>query len=258
MKRCEQLNDVKQSIRQMNDQIKDDLYIDFASVAAKLKAKLDEMTDKIKEKLKDAYTVVRDAQTKLSTKLNELRDSLRELEFKPNDEHLLNKIKHITEQINFIQDELKMICEPNSCSMAMGNHFNTATASYTSIASTYSCSLFLDNYLYPQFNYYVDLTQLVESIRKLDVNINILPTLSSPVDINRNLLLTNNIDLEFSDLNQLADNMSVDCLVSSGINNDGSFWLQPVLNSNLHTYTSLDDLQKFKKLAQKVFTFLIY
>lgn len=71
-RRGEQLNDVKQSIKQLNDQIKDELLIDFSELNALLRLKLEEITDKIKEKLKDAYTVVRDSQARILGKLGEI------------------------------------------------------------------------------------------------------------------------------------------------------------------------------------------
>lgn len=74
--RCDQLNDVKQSIRSLNDQIRDELYIDFSELANLMKFKLEEMADRIKEKLKDAYTVVRDSQNKIATRLGDIRAQL--------------------------------------------------------------------------------------------------------------------------------------------------------------------------------------
>jgi hypothetical protein len=62
-KRGEQLNDVKTSIKLLNDQIRDDLLIVLAELTAHLRLKIDDITDKIKGRLKDAYGVVRDAQT---------------------------------------------------------------------------------------------------------------------------------------------------------------------------------------------------
>lgn len=76
-KRSDQLNDVKQSIKQMNDQIRDELYIDFTELTTMLSGKLDEITNKIKERLKDAYTVVRDAQTRIIGRLDEVDAKLK-------------------------------------------------------------------------------------------------------------------------------------------------------------------------------------
>ncbi len=41
--RCEQFNDVKQSIRQMNDLIRDDLFMDFGVISTMIRVKLDEV-----------------------------------------------------------------------------------------------------------------------------------------------------------------------------------------------------------------------
>ena len=70
--RCEQFNDVKQTIRQTNDLIKDDLYSNFGAITVMMRARIDEMSESIKEKLKDAYSVVRDTHVKMTTKVNDL------------------------------------------------------------------------------------------------------------------------------------------------------------------------------------------
>lgn len=77
-RRGEQLNDVKQSIRTLNDQIREELTIDFCEIKALLGIKLEEISDKIKEKLKDAYTVVRDSQTRILGKLAECETDLQQ------------------------------------------------------------------------------------------------------------------------------------------------------------------------------------
>lgn len=41
--RCEQFNDVKHSIKQMNDLIRDDLFKDFGTIATMIRMKLDEV-----------------------------------------------------------------------------------------------------------------------------------------------------------------------------------------------------------------------
>jgi chromosome segregation ATPase len=145
-KRCEQFNDVKQSIRTMNDLIKDDLYSDFGTIAVMMRAKLDEVSDKIKERLKDAYSVIRDTQTKISNKINEIKNLATQIEIlkhelanaahstttststtidtstTDNNElklktinmkmDILNKIQSAQEQINVLNKELRIICDP--------------------------------------------------------------------------------------------------------------------------------------------------
>lgn len=77
-KRGEQLNDVKQGIRTLNDQIREEVLIDFSEINTLLRIKLEEISDKIKEKLKDAYTVVRDSQTRILGKLAECDNDLKQ------------------------------------------------------------------------------------------------------------------------------------------------------------------------------------
>ena len=71
--RCEQFNDVKLSIKQTNDLIRDDLYSNFGTITFLMRTKLEEMSDCVKEKLKDAYSVVRDTQSKISDKICEVK-----------------------------------------------------------------------------------------------------------------------------------------------------------------------------------------
>ena len=200
-KRCEQFNDVKQSIRQMNDLIKEDLYADVGSIAILLKKKLDELSDKIKEKLKDAYSVVRDTQNRLTNKLNQLADSMNQLQgdqlATPSD--LLKVLKANMEQIEQINDELRNVCETSAQS------------------PTNTCSLFVDNNLYPQFNYFIDTTKLVEAINDLSIQIGLMTNVDSHIHIQS----VQNFNLFTFDKNQFYD-----CSISSGLSNDGNFWLQ--------------------------------
>ena len=59
-----------------------------------MRAKLDEMSDVIKEKLKDAYSVVRDTQTKISGKIYEV-------------EALIDQIMSLTIQLESFDSSLK-------------------------------------------------------------------------------------------------------------------------------------------------------
>ena len=70
--RCEQFNDVKKTIHQTNDLIKDDFNSNFGAIPVMMRARIDEILESIKEKLKDAYSVVRETQVKMTTKVNDL------------------------------------------------------------------------------------------------------------------------------------------------------------------------------------------
>lgn len=204
--RCKQFNDVKSSIKQMNDIIRDDLHVDFGSAAQILNSKLEELSDKIKEKLKDAYSVVRDIQVKITEKINEVDSNLKELERMRQDaeiraQEMRNKEAEILTQIQQINDELKSICEPNFAN----NNANS---------STFSCSLFVDNNLYPQFNYHVDLSKLIEAIN--DLNVQIGPNTGGQKAI---------IQSMESNLN-LVNNLEFNATIQSSLSNDGTFWIQ--------------------------------
>ncbi|CAF0718225.1 unnamed protein product [Brachionus calyciflorus] len=204
VRRSSQFNDVKLSIRQMNDIIRDDLHLDFGQIANLMQNKLDEISDRIKEKLKDAYSVVRDLQNKINEKINAVESNIKQLEklrhesfLKQQDINL--KESEIATQIQQLNDELKSICDPNF-------NFNSC------YNSTFSCSLFVDNNLYPQFNYHVDLSKVIEAINELNVHIG--PNLQEPKP------------WTYHDQMYLDPEFEFDALINSGIQTDGSFWIQ--------------------------------
>lgn len=139
------------------------------------------MTNNIKEKLKDAYSVVRDTQIKISNKLTEMKlltdrirmledlrtkknsvgneSSISELPFSNfeavppsgalmTDEMIIEEINTAYERIDQINEDLKRISETS------GYNANISASDSTSQIST--SSLFVDNTLYPKFNYFVD------------------------------------------------------------------------------------------------------
>jgi hypothetical protein len=71
--RCEQFNDVKLSIKQTNDLIRDDLYSNFGTITFLMRTKLEELSVCVKEKLRYAYSVVGDTQSKINSKICEVK-----------------------------------------------------------------------------------------------------------------------------------------------------------------------------------------
>lgn len=51
--RCEQFNDVKASIKQMNDLIRNDLFMDFGTITTMIRVKLDEVRFDTSIEIKD-------------------------------------------------------------------------------------------------------------------------------------------------------------------------------------------------------------
>lgn len=51
--RCEQFNDVKASIKQMNDLIRNDLFMDFGTITTMIRVKLDEVRVDTSNEIKD-------------------------------------------------------------------------------------------------------------------------------------------------------------------------------------------------------------
>jgi len=242
--RCEQFNDVKQSIRQMNDLIRHDLLMDFGVIATMIRQKLDEVTNNIKEKLKDAYSVVRDTQIKISNKLTEMKlltdrirmledlrtkknsvgneSSISELPFSNfeavppsgalmTDEMIIEEINTAYERIDQINEDLKRISETS------GYNANISASDSTSQIST--SSLFVDNTLYPKFNYFVDTRKLVEAIQEIGVQIGSTDILNP-----KTYFLDTNEDSQ--ELPQYSNNSSFYSSITSGISNEGCFWVQ--------------------------------
>ncbi len=167
-----------------------------------MRDKVDELTNQIKEKLKDAYSVVRDRQEKLVNRINELQ-------FQTSSKKLTQ------DQIDAIYDELKLICDSSSTSSITVAAAAGGTTTTTSISNTSNnCSLFIDNNLYPQFNYFIDVSKLIQDINNLSIYIsNQIPT---GLDLNNNT----NFD-EF-----IIEQQVYLCQVTSRLNTDGSFWLK--------------------------------
>lgn len=239
--RCKQFNDVKFSIKKMNDLIRDELHLEFCGIATLMHKKLDKLSDKVKEKLKDAYSVVRDIQSKITDKISEVDANIKELdnmrqESEIRAQEMKCKEAEIMAKIKKINDELKSICEPNL--------LNSSSSS-----STFSCSLFVENNLYPQFNYNVDFSPILQAISQL--NLQMAP--SPPLDENSKLP-NPNLDFNLS----LDSNLSLNANILSSLSNDGTFWLQIVaLDNTVFDCESSEWFKyKFKKDELKLNQFL--
>jgi hypothetical protein len=255
-KRCEQFNDVKQSIRQMNDLIKDDLYNDFGTIAVMMRAKLDEVSDKIKERLKDAYSVIRDTQTKISSKITEIKHLATQIEILKQElssaslstrtststtletsssesnelklkqinmkMDICSKMQSAQEQINALNKELKLICDPQNLPDANGNslldYLSTPVKS-SHILSTDESLLKNTNNLFPEFSYLVDTSKLVRAVSEIDVEV------GANKMVNMDEYLKSDANLKM-DLSKLRNGVHVDCSISDGLANDGTFWMQ--------------------------------
>jgi len=240
--RSEQFNDVKLSIKQMNDLIRNDVFLDFGTINTMIRTKLDEVTNTIKEKLKDAYSVVRDTQIKIVnkvTEIKELADRIQMLEAlrlannieynssnsidlpfsfhddsteKISDEEILNQINKAYEKINDINEDLRKITE--------SSEYRASLSSVDTSTPSNSCSLFVDNNLYPKFNYFIDTRKLVEAIQEINVEI-------GSTDILNPKTYFLGKDNENLDLPPAYSNHSTFlCTIQSGISNEGSFWVQ--------------------------------
>ena len=333
--RCDQFNDVKQSIRQMNDLIKDDLFMDFGAIAMLLRTRLDEMCDKIKERLNDAYSVVRDTQAKLVSKLGDLKNELDELERlqdeyqrqqqppappqseptgpetaqgdeeKPcqvqghgeeasrgqghdkvastgqghekealldqrhdeeaprgqgHDEAPLSpqqlaetieqKIKFARDQIDLINNELYLLICGGS---GQGEEDASGiTNQRLALRGSNSDSLLVENHLYPQFNYYIDTSRVINEINSLYVQLGASNNVNPKVYFFDDPLNENYLNARVATASAVGkaeneqptpppthhhqyiiSNNTFDCIVNSSLGTDGSFWAQLIGSSLL-------------------------
>ena len=132
------------------------------------------------------------------------------------------KISQAHDQLNVINDELRLICESNAASMFNSNNPNETTPSHTWFGggANSTCSLFIENNLYPQFNIYIDTSKLIADIKELSLRIGPNNVLSPRVMVSEDPNLN-------TDVYKICQNDTrLDCEVRSGIGSDGVFWLQ--------------------------------
>jgi hypothetical protein len=129
-----------------------------------------------------------------------------------------NKFHYICDLINCLNDDLKNVCSLNlNNSDASPNGLtNPLLATLNSTLTNQTMSLFIEDRLYPQFNYLVDLTRLKEAINEVCVQVN-----SQPANNTRQALIDEQQEFKF------APGLKLHCFASTGISvSDGSFWLQ--------------------------------
>lgn len=200
-----------------------------------------QVTNNIKEKLKDAYSVVRDTQTRIANKINEIKaladriqmlEALQKANTSPNnsghnlsldenkmsDEMILEEMGLAYEKIKQINEDLRRITETSRYVNPSVSSIDSSSP--TSTTST-SCSLFVDNSLYPKFNYFVDTRKLVEAINEIDVQIGSRDILNP-----KTYFLGNATEEDSHEPLKYSNNSNFFCMITSGIANEGSFWLQ--------------------------------
>jgi hypothetical protein len=143
---------------------------------------------------------------------------------------------------------MRLMCDPSNYTQLQQNQQSQSTQQQHNIsgnigtpASVYSCSLFGDNFLYPQLDYYVDLGRLRLAIN--DLNVQIGKANASDDESSEWVNYQTSMELEKDTI--------LDCLVSTGILYDGYFWLQPAAKSS-NEFEHLESTQKLKKIQQKV------
>ena len=207
IKRSDQFNDVKQSIKQMNDIIKKDLEMDFGALAMRLKFKMDEISCVIKEFLKDSYTDVRDTHAKINDKINktkQLREEIAQMKISHKaDDLILVQVNELSDLIDSINQELSAICDPS------------AQQGITAASLCSKNSIYQGHALYPEFSYIIETSKLIEEIQLLEVHINHSNYLSP--------------DKLFGEKGVLFDSTYGSvfyCSITSSLSSEGIFWVK--------------------------------
>ena len=215
--RCEQLGDVKQSIRQMNDLIKEDIFTDLGIVIMLMRDKLEQLSDHIKERLKDAYSVVRDAQARIHARLvdtqqlaADLHRRLRHDDDSDNSDEILlaTRVALVLQRVGELNDEMRELSLSSTAASALA-----ARQQHNSNGAT---SLPFDANLLPQFSYAIETRPLVALIEALSIQIG-----PSNVAAPSELVCATAATLV------PGANRLYDCVIASGLDSaDGTFWLQ--------------------------------
>jgi hypothetical protein len=150
-----------------------------------------------------------------------------------------------------INEELKLICELSP----------TSTFNETPITlGHHSCSLFIENNLYPQFNIYVDTNKLIDTIKELTLRI-------APNNvISPRVIVAEDVNLKANLYKLCKSNTCLDCEVKSGISTEGVFWLQLISCDDVHfqsagttattTKSGLEETCRLKENKQKLNFFI--
>lgn len=160
-------------------------------------------------------------------------------------------------QIEWTRDQLKHISDPSNY-MPMTNAGQSTTPlnqsnTITTPVSVYSCSLFDDNYLYPQLEYRVDLSKISVAINDLTVQIGRQTCDETTGSEARGQPSAGSSMARFDmDLNA---GLVLDALVSTGVLYDGLFWLQPAGRSS-NEHELIENVHKLKRVQQRVSIYL--
>lgn len=213
-------------------------------------------------------------------------------------------------KIEFVREQLKHISDPCNYMPLSASFTPTFTAgapggaapggvgnqssnnTITTPASVYTCSLFEDNYLYPQLDYRVDLSKVSAAINDLSVQIgrHILNASILNNNNNNNIIntttnttttttTTNDQDqvspsrlaaLQLSSSptpvpaaaaripkfeSELESDVIMDGIVSTGVLYDGVFWLQPATKS-ANEFELLESAHKLRRVQMRVNLYL--
>ena len=104
--------------------------------------------------------------------------------------------------------------------------------------------------MFPEFSYFVDTSKIVRAVGEIDVEIGA----NKMVNMDEYLKSDENFKI---DLSKLRNGVHLDCYISDGLANDGTFWMQIIsVNEEIDEEPVKTDLnsmlQQFKKNQQKI------
>ena len=231
--RTDLVGDINNSLKQRNRLIKKDLEAEFAAIETQLKAKQVEITGAIKNFLEKHFNDVKQKQIKLKENIKKAEELEAEISVMTNEDNylILVKLNELNELINSINEGLESIAESNT-----GNGFNIGLTSDRK-------TVFLENNLYPQFDYLVDTSKLLKDINDLEVNIS---------DLN-----SKTVKKIFGDnrVFQLKPEDVYYCAVTTNLNTDGTFCIK-LLGPGVKGLDEAVDSLKINEGRQQVDSFI--
>ena len=185
-KRCNEFDDLKQNVKDMNNVLKNDLFLNIGVYGVMLREKIDEFSSQIKENLKLSYKSINEKHAALLKRIDEVENEYQQKKI----ESSLN---------NLITDEF---CESLSIQIAeIQQEFK-------------DCDI---NRLFPNINYNISSKALMDSIAAMNIEITECESSHNFTISNLEKRLNKRISIGKTDI--------IDCIVTTGISDNGVFWI---------------------------------
>jgi hypothetical protein len=215
-KRCNEFNDIKQNVKEMNNILKDDLFLNIGSFAVMLREKIEQFSNEIKQILKLSHKSINENQLNFVSKLNDIENEIQQkkIEFK------LTNLKN--QSVDDFNKQLNI----------------SVKSKLLEIESELSkCDI---HALYPNINYSVSSKKLMDSINSLKIDI---------VDTKNNEFIISNLEKRLGNLKNVNKNDSIDCVVTSGLYDNGTFWIKIVDNQVNFIIDEINKYIRYKRIS---------